>query len=108
MKCTGYFITNDTNKGLEKIKERIINVGIEYYKRHKLYPVYFAMYNNEKGIFINTDEKISPMELLAFGFSGLVEDEEKVEEIEKFGKYGCVIDYVDNMEINIIEELFLN
>lgn len=107
MKCTGYFITHSTSKGLGKIKERIVNVGIGYYKRHNLYPVYSAVYNDKEGIFVNTDKEIEPMELLAFGFSGLVEDEEKIEEIERFGKYRCIVEYVDDMEIKIIEELLV-
>lgn len=107
MKMTGFFITHNTKKGLDKIKERIMCVGIDYYKKHKLYPVYCATYNQRDGIFINTEKEkeIEPMELLAFSFSGLVEDEEKVDEIERFGKYRCIISYLDNEEVNIISEL---
>lgn len=105
MKMTGYFITHKTKDGLRKIEERIINVGIDYYKRHELFPVYCATYNGNEGVFIHTNREINVMELLAFSFSGLVEDEEKIDEIERFGKYRCIIDYVCEDDITIIKEL---
>ena len=39
--------------------------------------------------------EIEYMNILGFGFQGLYEDEEKVNEIEEFGKYKCRI-YTDN------------
>ena len=63
------------------------------------------MYDNKEGVFINTDKEINVMELLAFSFSGLIEDDEKMTEIERFGKYRCIINYVYDDEVVIKNEL---
>lgn len=100
----GYFVTHNTSKGVEKIKDRIREVGIDYYKRHKLYPLYNISIENQNGIFICTDEISEVFNLLAFSFSGLVDDEDKITEIERYGKYRCIITFYNNLTI---EDIFV-
>lgn len=101
MKLKGYFITHETSKGMKKIIDRIKDVGIQYYERHDFLPIYIINIEGKKGIFIVTDSEIKDVfNLLAFSFSGLVDDEDKVTEIERYGKYRCIVKFYDELLVD--------
>lgn len=96
-----YYVTSTTEKNMDKIINRIKEVGIKCYNYHNCYPTkIITLLRNvddfKKGQRIiyfenKNDHDIEYMKLLGFGFDGLFEDEEKIYEIESFGKYRCII-----------------
>lgn len=105
MKLKGYFMTSIN---YDKVKSKVEELGDRYYSFRKYKPVYEITFKddydeyskNEKGIFCSCDRDIQLITLLGYGFEGLYEDEEKIREIEDFGKYKCYVKYFDNIEIS--------
>lgn len=106
----GYYLTS--TKDMQKVINRIKEVGIKAYEYYNCIPTKIITVNEDMDEFSKgtvmiyydnrNEEDINPLRFLGFGFEGLYEDEEKVEEIESFGKYRCVI-YYDN-EINLTDK----
>lgn len=85
MKNDGYVITNPDKFKFNKILGKVMQLGDAYYKRLGCDIEIRAT----EIIFRCDTSKIEPMQLLDFSFAGLYTDEEKVNEIENFGKYEC-------------------
>ena len=105
MKIKGYLMTS---VNYDKVMRKIEELGDRYYSFRKYKPVYKITFKDdygeyskdEKGILYTCDEDIQLITLLGYGFEGLYEDEEKIKEIEDFGKYRCYVKYFDNVEIS--------
>lgn len=100
MKIKGYLMTSTRfNKVLERVKE----LNKKYYEYREYIPVYIIKFNkdfdeyskNENAIIFSCEEDITITYLLGYGFDGLIDDEDKIKEIEEFGKYRCYIKYFD-------------
>lgn len=101
MKLKGYLITHNNKNGFSKIKEKVLELGEKYYKFRHLYPVYLVNLDGNNYIYMeSSDENINLINVLGFGFEGLIEDEDKINVIEEFGKYRCVVNSMNNIEIN--------
>ncbi len=105
----GFFVTNNNKNGFDKIVKRIREVGVNAYNYHKCMPRYIIIFKEEvldytKGnqiIYFECDNlELNRLYLLGFGFEGLIEDEDKINVIEEFGKYRCVVNSMNNIEIN--------
>ena len=105
----GFFVTHKNQKGFDKIIERIRELGVDVYNYYNCMPEYIIIVkkefmdykiNNQIIYFKCSDMNFNKLHLLGFGFNGLFEDEEKIMEIEKFGKYRCIINDINNIEIS--------
>lgn len=108
MVLNGYIINSTSNEKVNKIIERIKYMGIDFYKIKKYYPVYLIQYKDNQRVYIESAEEIDNyMNILGYSFEGLVDDIDKVTEIEEFGKYACIINRVCNEEYNgLTKDLF--
>jgi hypothetical protein len=96
MKLNGFIISHKNENGFSKIIARVQELGERYYKFRNLFPVYKVTIEGNKYIYMESENKnIELMNILGFGYEGLIEDMEKINEIEQFGKYRCIIDEID-------------
>lgn len=109
MKLSGYLLTSSTTINYNKIINRIHELGKRMYDYYNCNPKYVITFKDDyknidqgKYIYIECEDnnKIeNEMNILGFGFQGLLTDEEKIKEIENFGKYRAYIISV-NTEID--------
>jgi hypothetical protein len=108
MKLKGYLISHETEKGITNIINRIKEMGGDMYSYYKCIPELLIWCSKDNEIFIkdktyiyfNCDHmNMEYMNLLGFSFEGLFDSEDKINEIESFGRYGCIIEKV-NTTIN--------
>ena len=100
MKIKGYVMTS---KYFDKVLKRVKELNKKYYTYRNYIPVYIIKFNkdyddytkDENAIIFSCEEDIMTTYLLGYGFDGLIEDEDKVKEIEEFGKYRCYLKYFD-------------
>lgn len=106
MILNGYSISAKTINKYNKIIDRIKELGINYYKYREYYPVYI-IHKDIDYIYFETKKDIEYFTyLLGYGFEGLVEDEEKIDMIEQFGKYNCIIERINEEYDGNIDYLF--
>ena len=89
-----------TSLKINQVISRAQELGYKYYNFRNFNPVYIIEFNeqyngNKKGLLFNCGLDITPLNLLGFGFEGLFTDEEKINQIEQFGKYRCSVEEVD-------------
>lgn len=104
MKINGYLMSNNTQRGLNKIINKIKENGIEMYKYYNCIPRYIISFYDDSKEYIYFESKkhnIEYMNLLGFSFEGLVDSDDKINELESFGKYGCeILEINDNFDKN--------
>lgn len=108
MNLNGYLLCNNTSNEFDSVVKRVKEMGIGYYNYRKYLPVYIINYNNKPCVYFETQKDLElPMYLLGYSFEGLIDDDERINEIECFGKYRCQIIRVDNVEYNgILNDIF--
>ena len=99
----GYLVSTTSKQNMNKIIDRIRFMGKEYYLFRKCYPIYLVTIDNEQKIVFEADQELSElMYLLGFSFEGLITDDEKINEIEEYGKYRCYVEKLEEIPQNII------
>ena len=96
---TGYLLIC---KNYTKTLDRINKLGKSYYEFRNCKNVYSILFKEEykqynkdtKGFFFICENNIEMINLLGYGFEGLFDDEDKINEIEEFGKNISAIEYV--------------
>ena len=104
-----YYLTSNTETNMNKIINRIKEVGMQCYNYYNCYPTKIITLMKDTGDFKKgqtiiyfenkNDYDLEYMNLLGYGFNGLYEDGEKIKEIEKFGKYRCIICDEDDIKL---------
>lgn len=105
MKLKGYLMSCSVKNGLTKIENRIREMGVKMYKYYNCMPelkiTFKRSYKDYKKsqtviYFNNAKQDMNYLHFLGFGFEGLFDDIDKMNEIESFGKYRCIINEVDD------------
>ena len=100
MYLNGYLITSNTE--MDKIIERIKELGIQYYSYRNIKSIKIIFLNNRQYIYFETEKDITnEMILLGYSFEGLIETKDKWDEIEQFGKYRCIINRINENIPNV-------
>ena len=118
MKFKGYFITSEKKNKFEAIVNRIKEMGKDMYEYYHCYPQYIITFKhnyndfqkNQKVIYFNCENQdMDNLHFLGFGFEGLVDVEDKIKEIESFGKYGCIIIKVDeDFDVHNVDQFIID
>lgn len=109
-----YYVTHSTVGGFKIIVDKIKDTGENAYKYYNCVPLeiielkeeYDEFEKGKQFVFFKNynDHEIDYYRFLGFGFEGLYEDTEKINVIEQFGKYRCIVYTSEEVEFpeNII------
>lgn len=96
----GYVITQESFIKYNRILNKVKSLGKEYY--HRLGCASVVIINDKFIEFCCDTSIIEPMQLLDFSFQGLVDDMDKINEMEKFGKYECEVHFIGEIDYGTI------
>lgn len=104
-----------TSPKYQLVLKKIYELGEQYYNFRHFTPLYLIKFiedfgeykKGEEGILFSCDDNIEFINLLGYGYEGIYEDDDKINEIEEFGKYRCYVEYFNNINIPVeITRLF--